>query len=92
MSRRFVGCVAALALAWSPAAASDADVEAADAVRFQAYLHARQYPADCRPTVGLLTRTGNQPDGTPYAGNCARCCESNPGPTCPELCPIPRGL
>ena len=44
-------------------------VEQADAVRFAAFLHERQYPADCRSTVGVLTRTGVRPDGRPYPGN-----------------------
>ena len=48
---------------------ADADVEQADAVRFQAFLHARQYPADCRRTSAVVTRTGARPDGTTYAGN-----------------------
>lgn len=47
-----------------------AAVEAADALRFQAFMHARQYPHDCGATVGVLTRAGVQPDGvTHYAGD-----------------------
>ena len=34
----------------------NAEIARADAATFQAWLHARQYPADCSATVGLYTR------------------------------------
>lgn len=47
-----------------------AAVEAADAVRFQAFIAARQYPKDCSQTVGVLTRAGVMADGvTHYPGD-----------------------
>ena len=51
------------------AEAADANVQHDDALRFQAFIRARQYPADCASTVGVLTRTGLKPDGLPYPGN-----------------------
>ena len=39
------------------------NVEADDAVVFQRWLTAQQYPPDCRTTVGVLTRAGLKPDG-----------------------------
>ena len=34
----------------------NAQVSRADGIQFQSWLHARQYPADCRATVGMYTR------------------------------------
>ena len=34
----------------------NAQVSRADGLQFQSWLHARQYPADCRATVGMYTR------------------------------------
>ena len=34
----------------------NAQVSRADGLQFQSWLHARQYPADCRVTVGMYTR------------------------------------
>ena len=48
---------------------SSASSQAADAVLFQRWLHSRQYPSDCSKSVGVLTRTGLQPDGREYPGN-----------------------
>ena len=45
---------------------SSAASQAADAVLFQRWLHSRQYPSDCSKSVGVLTRTGLQPDGREY--------------------------
>ena len=38
------------------------EIEAADALLFQRWLTARQYPPDCRATVGVLTRAGLKPE------------------------------
>ena len=47
-----------------------AAVEAADALKFQQWITAQQYPADCGKTIGMLTRAGVQPDGsTHYPGD-----------------------
>jgi len=51
-----------------------ADESAADAASFQRFLHARQFPADCRETTGVLTWAGARPgaggrQGAPYPGN-----------------------
>mmetsp|Transcript_24750 Transcript_24750/g.79952 ORF Transcript_24750/g.79952 Transcript_24750/m.79952 type:complete len:539 (+) Transcript_24750:65-1681(+) len=51
-----------------------ADQSAADAVVFQRFLHARQFPVDCRNTTGVLTWGGSRPGadgraGAPYPNN-----------------------
>jgi len=51
------------------ASAADVNTEYEDARRFQAWVRAQQYPADCSSTVGVLTRTGSRPDGSEYPGN-----------------------
>jgi hypothetical protein len=51
-----------------------AEQSAADAAAFQRFLHARQFPADCRKNTGVLTWGGSRPGaggraGAPYPRN-----------------------
>ena len=45
------------------------EVDATDAALFQHWMFARQYPADCRATIGVLTRAGTKPSGERYPGD-----------------------
>lgn len=69
--RLLAALVAALQLSGSwLALAADAETERADGRTFQRWLWARQHPADCRASKGVLTRAGLRPDGSKrYAGD-----------------------
>ena len=64
--RRLVAGAAVIASHTTEVGAASADVEAADAQRFQRFILRNQYPADCSVRDGVLTRAGLQPDGAKH--------------------------
>ena len=53
----------------------NAQVSRADGLQFQSWLHARQYPTDCRATVGMYTRQARRlppavPQPAPHRAPC----------------------
>ena len=56
-----------------------AAVDAADVIKFERWIHSRQYPADCRATVGMYTRQARRlpspvPQPAPHRAQCGALC------------------